>query len=86
MNSALQSGNNQQQSYSMRKLQQKDRVGPASASEDDSKISMWLPAYSPMLDASGNPVQQPGHGGKSLEQMQSPQMNSGKEPTRQKTE
>ena len=41
----------------MRKLQQKDRKGNgalASQSEDENKIAMWLPSFSPMPEAASS--------------------------------
>ena len=64
----------------MRKLeQQKARKGPASNNDNDDKIAMWLPSFSPMPEAASS--QQPSTvNRKDGIQVQSPIITSTKDP------
>jgi len=69
---------NQQSSFSMRKLeQQKLKKGPASVTDDD-KIAMWLPSFSPMPEAAGS--QLPSTANRKADFLQSPIITLSKEP------
>ena len=70
---------NQQSAYSMRKLAKKG--APANGSgEDDTKIAMWLPSFSPLPDAASSHQPSAGTGVRNQEMMPSPVKVSGKDP------
>jgi len=65
----------------MRKLANKGKGAPANASgEDDTKIAMWLPSFSPMPEAASSHQPSAGTGIRKQEMIESPSKVSGKDP------